>query len=173
MNNKYENRLKKRRMKNRKGTIEERHHKSLIEVFHSMTPQLIEGFSCVPKTEMTEILMDKINVSKSTAERIFSSNSGYFDKHKIGKRVYLSYRDVPDCDVVIEREVTKSSAITTVATILADIANVQDTLFVMTEFYETLDVEYEQVKQLNEMVRNAAFELANQADALGFTISEE
>ena len=70
-------------------------------------------------------------------------------------------------------EVGLSSAITTVATVLADIANIQDTLSAMTDFYETLDVEYEQVLQLNAMVRDTVFELANQADTLAFTISEE
>ena len=56
---------------------------------------------------------------------------------------------------------------------LADVSTIQDTLSAMTDFYETLDVEYEQVQQLNAMVRDTVLELANQADALAFTISEE
>jgi len=172
MNNKYENRLKSKSMRNRIGTIESRHHKTLMAVFEGMTVELIAGFNCVAISDLNEELMSQANISLSTSNRIINNSRDWFDTHKIGKKVYLSYRGEPET-MIKEKEVTKTSAITTVASVLADVAKMQEDVLDMTEFYENLNVDYEQVTQLNEMVRDAVFDLANLADRLAFTIKDE
>ncbi len=172
MNNKYENRLKSRSMRNAIGTTGARQHKTLMETFEGMTTELIAGFDCVPCSDLNEELMSQGNICLSTSNRIINNSRDWFDIHKIGKKVYLSYRGEPET-IMKEKEVTKTSAITTVASVLADVAKMQEDVLDMTEFYENLNVDYEQVTQLNEMVRDTVFDLANLADRLAFTIKDE
>tara|TARA_B110000858_G_scaffold51551_1_gene59728 strand:+ start:612 stop:1112 length:501 start_codon:yes stop_codon:yes gene_type:complete len=166
MRNKYENRI--RRTLTRKDTTHELRRALAISIYDRLPKESIFGEMCVAQADIQK----EMNCSPSTACRSLDGmkRAGWFKVIKAGKEVYLQYIGEP---VEPEKEVTKSSAITTVATVLADIANIQDTLSAMTDFYETLDVEYEQVQQLNAMVRDTVLELANQADALAFTISEE
>ena len=166
MKNKYENRIRKKNI--RKDTMHERRRTEVISLYDRLPKESILGEMCVAQAD----IIKEMNCSLSTAHRSLDTmkKAGWFKTIKAGKEVYLQFIGEP---VEPEKEVTKSSAITTVATVLADIANIQDTLSAMTDFYETLDVEYEQVQQLNAMVRDTVLELANQADALAFTISEE
>jgi len=165
MRNKYENRIRK--VNKNETRIQERRRLQVIGIYDGLPKTIIEGEECVALRKIIEQMDD---CSLSTAQRAVASIRGWFNTIKVGKLVYLQYIGEP---VEPDKEITKSSAITTVATVLADIANMQDTLSSMTDFYETLDVEYEQVLQLNAMVRDTVFELANQADTLAFTISEE
>ena len=165
MRNKYENRIRKVTINETR--IHERRRLQVIGIYDRLPKIIIEGEECVPLRKIIEQMDD---CSLATANRSIRGIRSWFNTIKVGKNVYLQYIGEP---VEPEKEITKSSAITTVATVLADIAHIQDTLSAMTDFYETLDVEYEQVQQLNAMVRDTVLELANQADALAFTISEE
>ena len=165
MINKYENRIRK--VNKNETPIHERRRLQVIGIYDRLPKTIIEGEECVA---LRKIVQQMDDCSLSTAQRSIANIRGWFNTIKLGKIVYLQYAGEPTTP---DKEVTKSSAITTVATVLADIANIQDTLSAMTDFYETLDVEYEQVLQLNAMVRDTVFELANQADTLAFTISEE
>ena len=168
MRNKYENRI--RRTQKQENTIQEKRREQILSRYANSKKHIIDGVECVAVIDIINGMMSEYNCSLSTANRYVSKMASWFDKIKVGRGVYYTLIGEP---TVPEKEITKSSAITTVATVLADIANIQDTLSAMTDFYETLDVEYEQVLQLNAMVRDTVFELANQADTLAFTISEE
>ncbi len=168
MMNKYENRI--RRTQTRTNTIQEKRREEILSTYTNSKKHIINGVECVALVDIINGMMHEYNCSLSTVNRSMMKTASWFDKIRVGRTVYYTLVGEP---VEPDKEVTKSSAITTVATVLADIANIQDTLSAMTDFYETLDVEYEQVLQLNAMVRDAVFELANQADALAFTISEE
>ena len=122
-------------------------------------------------SDLNEELMSQANISLSTSNRIINNSRDWFDTHKIGKKVYLSYRGEPE--TMIKKEVTKTSAITTVASVLADVAKMQEDVLDMTEFYKNLNVDYKQVTQLNEMVRDTLFDLSNLANRLAFTIKDE
>jgi len=166
MKNKYENRIRK--VNKNETPIQEKRRLQVVGIYDSLPKEMIKGEEYVQLRKIVEQMLD--DCSLSTANRSIASVRGWFKSIKLNGRVYLQFIGEP---VEPDKEITKSSAITTVATVLADIANIQDTLSSMTDFYETLDVEYEQVIQLNAMVRDTVLELANQADALAFTISEE
>jgi hypothetical protein len=166
MNNKYEKRIRK--VNKIETPTQERRRLQVIGIYDSLPKETIKGEEYVALKRIVEQMLD--DCSLATANRAISSVRSCFKSIKVGKACYLQYIGEP---VEPDKKITKSSAITTVATVLADIANIQDTLSSMTDFYETLDVEYEQVIQLNAMVRDTVLELANQADALAFTISEE
>mgnify|MGYP003627602005 FL=1 len=166
MKNKYENKL--RTKTNRRGATHERRRVEVLSIYEMLPKETVMDLSCVAQADIHK----EMNCSLSTACRSLDAmkREGWFKVIKVGKEVYLHLIGKP---VESQISATKTSAITTVATVLADVSTIQDTLSAMTDFYETLDVEYEQVQQLNAMVRDTVLELANQADALAFTISEE
>ena len=166
MKNKYENKL--RTKTNSRGATHERRRLEVLSIYDRLPKESILGEMCVSQAD----IIKEMNCSLATAHRSLDGmkREGWFKVIKAGKEVYLHLIGKP---VESQISATKPSAITTVATVLADVSTIQDTLSAMTDFYEILDVEYEQVQQLNAMVRDTVLELANQADALAFTISEE
>ena len=169
MNNKYENKLKRNNIRPA-SKLYERKFDNLMKVYNEHEKTIIDGIEYVPYCGLTE----EIAGSRATAHRTLSyfRREGWFTETRIGGKVYLSYAGAPESRP--EKEVTKSSAILTIAQILADVSNMIDDLDTVIEFYDITDEsEYAEVTMLNDMVKETAFNLANRADALGFTIGDE
>tara|TARA_R110001583_G_scaffold45551_1_gene143369 strand:- start:761 stop:1273 length:513 start_codon:yes stop_codon:yes gene_type:complete len=169
MNNKYENKLK-RNNKRPITKIQERKFENLMKVYNEYEKIIIDDIEYVPYCDLKML----IEGSRATADRTITyyRREGWFTETKIGGKVYLSFAGEPESRP--EKEITKSSAILTIAQILADVSNMIDDLDTVIEFYDITDEsEYAEVTMLNDMVKETAFNLANRADALGFTIGDE
>ena len=169
MNNKYENKLKRNNIRPA-SKLYERKFDNLMKVYNEHEKTIIEGIEYVPYGDLKML----IDGSMATANRTldYFRREGWFTQTRLGNLVYLTFTGAPESRP--DKEVTKSSAILTIAQILADVSNMIDDLDTVIEFYDITDEsEYTEVTMLNDMVKETAFNLANRADALGFTIGDE
>ena len=174
--NKYENRLK-RRNKKFTSNLEERRLEEVKKIYSEMEKHMIGGREYVQKREIMIRIKGSLNTQNRVLKKILSD--GWFDVNfhpTIGdnRTKWLSLNSNPTVGDYIDKEVTKSSAIVAIATVLADITDMSDNIDSMIEFYdEAKGIDFEEAVSLSKMIREAAFSLANRGDALAFTISDE